>query len=178
MASSAGGTIAARRGTGAWTWSSTIVAALVVLPVALLAVSVLTPSTDVWSQQWRTRLPEQLLTTTLLLLGTVTGAVVLGTGLAWLVSAYRFPLSRAWSWMLILPLAMPGYILGFLALSTFGRTGAVQDQWRAWFGPDAWFPDVESLGGAIITFTLVLYPYVFLLARAALRCPYCCSSRC
>lgn len=158
-----------RRGTAPWTWSSAVVAVLVVVPVALIATSILSPSTEVWAQQWRTRLPEQLVNTALLLLGTVTGAVVLGAGLAWLVSAYRFPGSRAMAWMLILPLAMPGYILGFLTLATFGRTGAVQDQWRAWFGADAWFPDVESLGGAILTFTLVLYPYVFLLARAALR---------
>ncbi|MEZ5236902.1 MAG: hypothetical protein R2749_30040 [Acidimicrobiales bacterium] len=62
---------------------------------------------------------------------------------------------------------MPGYILGFLTLFT-GRTGPIQDQWAAWFGRDAWFPPVESIGGAIVTFTLVLYPYVYLLARAAL----------
>lgn len=158
-----------RRGTAPWTWSSAVVAVLVVVPVALIATSILSPSTEVWAQQWSTRLPEQLVTTALLLLGTVTGSVVLGAGLAWLVSAYRFPGSRAMAWMLILPLAVPGYILGFLTLATFGRTGAVQDQWRSWFGADAWFPDVESLGGAIVTFTLVLYPYVFLLARAALR---------
>lgn len=156
-------------GTAPWTWSSAVVAALVMAPVALLAASVLRPRTDVWSQQWRTRLPDQLVATSILLAGSVVGAAVLGAGLAWLVSAYRFPGSRVLSWMLILPLAMPSYILGFLTLSTFGRTGAVQDQWRAWFGRDAWFPDVESLGGAIVTFTLVLYPYVYLLVRAALR---------
>ena len=64
---------------------------------------------------------------------------------------------------------MPSYILGYLTIATAGRTGPIQDQWREWFGRDAWFPDVESLGGAIITFSLVLYPYVYLLARAALR---------
>ncbi len=158
-----------RNGGSAWTWTSASVAVLVVVPVALLATSILSPDTEMWAQQWRTRLPRQLLDTTLLLIGTVTCSVVLGATLAWVVSAFRFPGSRALGWLLILPLAMPSYILGFLTLSTFGRTGAVQDQWRSWFGVDAWFPDVESLGGAILTFTLVLYPYVFLLARAALR---------
>jgi iron(III) transport system permease protein len=146
-----------------------VAAVLVVLPVAMLAGSILRPSPDVWSQQWRTRLPGELRTTALLLGGVAIGTVVLGAGLAWLVSAYRFPGSTTFGWMLILPFAMPSYILGFLTLSTFGRTGPIQDTWRSWFGRDAWFPDVESLGGAIVAFTLVLYPYVYLLARAALR---------
>ena len=142
---------------------------LVVVPVAMLAASILQPTPEVWSHQWNTRLPGELVNTTLLLLGVGVGTIVLGTGLAWLVSAFRFPGVTAFGWLLILPLAMPSYILGFLTLSTFGPTGPVQDQWRAWFGPDAWFPDVESVGGAIVAFTLVLYPYVYLLARAALR---------
>jgi iron(III) transport system permease protein len=155
--------------TAPWTSAAVVVAALVVVPVALLTASVLSPSTEVWAQQWRTRLPGELVDTAVLLAGSVLGSVVLGAGLAWLVSAYDFPGRRWLSWMLVLPLAMPGYILGFLTVATFGRTGSVQDQWRAWFGRDAWFPDFESTMGAIVTFSLVLYPYVFLLARAALR---------
>lgn len=158
-----------RGGQSAWTSIAIIVAVVVATPVVMLVTSVLTPSREVWSQQWATRLPGELWTTAVLLLGVSVGTVVLGTGLAWLVSACRFPGSRHFSWMLILPLAMPSYILGFLTLSTVGRTGPVQDWWRDRFGDDAWFPRVESLPGAIITFTLVLYPYVYLLARAALR---------
>ena len=135
----------------------------------MLASSILRPSRDVWAQQWRTRLPGELVTTAILLAGVTLGTVVLGTGLAWLVSAYQFRGVRAFGWMLILPLAMPSYILGFLTLSTFGRTGPIQDTWRSWFGSQAWFPRIESLTGAIVAFTLVLYPYVYLLARAALR---------
>lgn len=145
------------------------VAIVVATPVVMLVTSVLTPSRDVWAQQWATRLPGEIRTTATLLVGVTLGTVVLGTGLAWLVSAFRFPGSRHLSWMLILPLAMPSYILGFLTLSSVGRTGPVQDWWRDRFGQDAWFPRVESLTGAIVTFTLVLYPYVYLLARAALR---------
>lgn len=149
--------------------SSVVAALLVVVPVAMLAGSILRPSREVWAQQWRTRLPGELWTTAVLLIGVAAGTIVLGAGLAWLVSAYSFPGSRTFGWMLILPFAMPSYILGFLTLSTFGRTGPIQDQWRSWFGLDAWFPDVESLGGAILAFTFVFYPYVYLLARAALR---------
>jgi iron(III) transport system permease protein len=152
-----------------WTLAALVAAVLVAVPVLMLAASILTPSGDVWAQQWRTRLPGELRNTAVLLVGVAVGTVVLGAGMAWLVSAYRFPGSKQFGWMLILPLAMPSYILGFLTLSTVGRTGPVQDWWREQFGRDAWFPDVESLGGAIITFTLVMYPYVYLLARAALR---------
>ncbi|MEJ7798959.1 MAG: iron ABC transporter permease [Ilumatobacter sp.] len=158
-----------RSGTAGWSASAIVAAILVVVPVGMLAASVLSPSRDVWAQQWRTRLPGELVTTAVLLVGVAVGSIVLGAGLAWLVSAYRFPGSRSFGWMLILPFAMPSYILGFLTLSTLGRTGPVQDAWRAAFGRDAWFPAVESLGGAIVAFTLVLYPYVYLLARAALR---------
>ena len=145
------------------------IAALVVVPVAMLAASILTPRGDVWSQQWATRLPGQIVDTALLLTGVGICSTLLGTGLAWLVTAYRFPGVRLFGWMLILPLAMPSYILGFLTLATLGPTGPVQDQWRSWFGPDAWFPDIESIWGATVAFTLVLYPYTYLLARAALR---------
>ena len=152
-----------------WSWSSVAVAALVVIPVAALASSILQPRGDVWAQQWRTRLPGELIDTALLLGGVAICSIVLGAGLAWLVSAFEFPGVKWFGWLLILPLAMPSYILGFLTLSTLGPTGPVQDQWRAWFGRTAWFPDVTSIGGAIVAFTLVLYPYVYLLTRAALR---------
>jgi iron(III) transport system permease protein len=152
-----------------WSALAIVAAAAVAIPVMLLAAGTLRPSTEVWAQQWRTRLPGQLVNTAVLLVGTATGACVLGASLAWLVSAYRFPGSRLLSGALILPLAMPGYILGFLTLSTWGRTGPIQARWLEWFGRDAPFPRVESVGGAIATFTLVLYPYVYLLARAALR---------
>jgi iron(III) transport system permease protein len=158
-----------RSGTAGWSLSSIIAALLVVVPVAMLVSSVLRPSPDVWAQQWRTRLPGELVTTATLLVGVAVGTIVLGTGLAWLVTAYQFRGVRTLGWMLILPFAMPSYILGFLTLSTFGRTGPIQDTWRSWLGRQAWFPEIESLSGAIVAFTLVLYPYVYLLARAALR---------
>lgn len=132
-------------------------------------VTILSPETDVWRQQWQTRLPGQIVDTLTLLTGVSVGALVLGAGLAWLTAAHVFPGSKAFSWLLVLPLAMPGYILGFVTQSTFGFTGPVQGWWRDTFGREAWFPPIDSMGGAIVVFTLVLYPYVFLLARAALR---------
>jgi iron(III) transport system permease protein len=158
-----------RVGRPGWISAPIVVAVLATVPVAALATSVLRPNREVWRQQWDTRLPDQLVTTLSLTVGVVTASVVLGVGLAWLVSGYRFPGRRVLSWALVLPLAMPGYILGFVTMSVFGVAGPVQVWWRDQFGRDAWIPEVRSLPGAIITLTLTLYPYVYLLARAALR---------
>ena len=152
-----------------WPAGVVLAAVLVALPVGTLAVSALHPSVDVWRQLWETRLPGQLIDTAVLMAGVAAGTLAIGTGLAWLCSAYTFPGSRALGWLLVLPLAMPGYILGFVTLSTVGEAGPIQGWWRDTFGQDAWFPPVRSLGGAIVVLTLTLYPYVYLLGRAALR---------
>ena len=94
-----------------------VIAALVVIPVGFLSISILDPNVEVWRQQWDTRLPNQLIETFVLLAGVSVGTLLLGFGLAWLVSAYRFPGSRFFGWTLIAPLAMPSYVLGFVTLS-------------------------------------------------------------
>ncbi len=152
-----------------WPVAAWLAALAVVAPVAFLSTSLLDPNTEVWAHQWNTRLPGQLYQTAVLLAGVSIGTLVIGCSLAWLTGAYRFPGSRLLGWMLVAPLAMPSYVLGFLTLSVFGFPGPIQTRWRAMFGQDAWFPDVRSLGAAIVVFTVVLYPYVYLLARAALR---------
>ncbi|HEX7095405.1 MAG TPA: iron ABC transporter permease [Acidimicrobiales bacterium] len=154
---------------GAWSGTAMLAALVVVVPIAMLTVSVLRPNTDVWRHQWETRLPDQLISTLVLVTGVAVVSLLLGTSLAWLVSAYRFPGRRLLSWALVLPLAVPGYILGFVTTSVFGVAGPIQTWWRDQFGRDAWFPEVRSMPGAILTLSLTLYPYVYLLARAALR---------
>ncbi|MEM8924576.1 MAG: iron ABC transporter permease [Actinomycetota bacterium] len=161
-------TVGDRASLHGWPIASLALAILVVIPVAFLSVSILDPNVEVWRQQWRTRLPGQLIDTAVLLVGVSIGSLVLGSGLAWLVSVYRFPGSRLFGWLLVAPLAMPSYVLGFVTLSVIGFTGPIWGWWRDTFGQDAWFPDVRSMGGAIVVFTLVLYPYVYLLGRAAL----------
>jgi iron(III) transport system permease protein len=150
-------------------WDAAVVgiAVLVVLPVALVAVSILTPSTGVWALLWRTELPSMLLTTVALLVAVVCCTLVLGTGLAWLVGRYRFPGQRWFSWLLVLPLAVPAYVLGFVYLGLLDHPGPVQSAMRGWFGDDAWFPEVRSFPMAVIVLSLASYPYVYLLARAA-----------
>ena len=152
-----------------WAAIAVSAAVLAVAPVAMLAASVLRPDTGMWRQQWRTRLPGQLVDTVVLLAGVVTVATLLGVGLAWLVAAHRFPGRRVLSWALVLPLAVPGYILGFVVTAVLGVAGPVQGWWRDRFGRDAWFPEVDSMPFAIAVLALTLYPYVYLLARAALR---------
>lgn len=152
-----------------WTLATLTTVALVVLPIVLVGLGVLTPSTEVWAQLWDTRLPGMILTTIGLLVGVALGTLVLGAGLAWLVSAYDFPGVRVFSWALVLPLAMPAYVLGFVFLAILDFPGPVQTAWRSLLGPDAWFPDVRSLPGAALVMSLTLYPYVYVLARSALR---------
>ncbi|CAN5519359.1 iron ABC transporter permease [soil metagenome] len=156
---------ASRRG---WTLVAAVLATLVVVPVGLVAVSILTPSTDVWALLWRTELPSMLWTTVALMASVVAGTLVLGAGLAWLVGHYRFPGQRWFSWLLVLPLAIPAYVLGFVYLGVLDHPGPVQTALRSGFGDGVWFPEIRSFPMAVAVLTLASYPYVYLLARAAL----------
>jgi iron(III) transport system permease protein len=144
-------------------------AGLVLLPVAMMVAEALTPDTDVWRHLWDTELPEMFRSTVALLVLVTIGTMFLGVSLAWLVSAYRFPGRSVFRVALVLPLAMPGYILGYIFMTTFSFAGPVQTQMRDWFGGDVWFPNVRSIPGAAVVLTLVLYPYVYVLMLTALR---------
>ncbi len=113
-------------------------------------------------------LGAMVVTTLLLMAGVGVGTLVVGGGLAWLVTAYRFPLRNVLVWLLVLPLAMPAYILGFVFLSTFDAAGPVQSALRTVFGDGLVLPSVRSLPGAVLVMSLSLFPYVYLMARAAL----------
>lgn len=146
-----------------WTALVVLVAAAVAAPVvALLVRAFVAGGVAVPDETGR-----MAVTTVVLLLGVAVGTAALGTGLAWVVSAYEFPFRRTLSWLLVLPLAMPAYVLGFVYLSTFDFAGPVQTGLRALFGDDFGPLPVRSIGGAILVLTLTLYPYVYLLARAA-----------
>lgn len=152
-----------------WRWLALVAAAGVLLPVVVVAGSIVTPTSDVWAHLWATRLPGAIVQTLLLLSGVAVGTLVLGAGLAWLTAAYEFPGRRLLAWLLVLPLAMPAYVLGFVFLAMLGVGGPVQGVWQAVFGAGAWFPEVRSIAGAATVMSLTLYPYVYLLARAAFR---------
>jgi iron(III) transport system permease protein len=162
--------VAPRRALNPWPVLVAGVAALVILPVAVIASKALTPSTDVWRRLWDNRLPEMLTSTVTLLVLVSFGTMLLGVSMAWLVSAYRFPGRSVFRVALVLPLAMPGYILGYVFMTTFSFAGPVQSTLRDWFDTsNVWFPNVRSLPGAAVVLSLVLYPYVYVLMLTALR---------
>ncbi len=153
-----------------WVVGAMIAAGLVVLPVAAVIWFALTPTENIWPHLMTTVLPRQLKNTAILLAGNAVGVVVLGVGAAWLVTMCRFPGRRIFEWALLLPLAMPAYITAFVYTDLLEFAGPVQRSLRAVFGwrspADYWFPEIRSLGGAIFVMSAVLYPYVYLLARA------------
>ncbi len=146
-----------------------VLAGLVILPLCVVALEILTPTRAIWAHLWATVLPAMIRNTVVLLFGVGASTFVLGTGLAWLVTAYRFPGRRWFDWMLLLPLAMPSYILAFVFIATFDYVGPVQSTLRAWFGSDVWVPNIYTGSNAVLVMSLVLYPYVYLLARTAFR---------
>jgi iron(III) transport system permease protein len=148
---------------------SMLIAFLAVLPVLVVASALLTPTREIWQHLWDTLLPLMLVNTAMLLVGVGIGTLVLGAGLAWLVTAYEFPGRSVFQWMLMLPLAVPAYIMGFVFMATFDVAGPVQGALVAWFGDAGWFPEVRSPAGAITVMTLVLYPYVYMLALVGYR---------
>jgi iron(III) transport system permease protein len=146
-----------------------IVAGLVVLPILNLLSTLLSPSFEMWQRLWETILPRMLGNTLLLLSGVGALTLIIGTGMAWLVTAYQFPLRALFERALLLPLAVPSFVMGFVYMATFDFAGPVQTTLRAWFGQSFRPPDIRSGWGAILVMSLVLYPYVYLLARAAFR---------
>lgn len=133
-----------------------------------MLVSFATPAGDVWAHLARTQLGELVVNTLVLLAGVGAGTLGLGAGLAWLVVHHRFPGRDLFEWALVLPLAMPAYVIGFAALGLLDFGGPVQARVRAALGVTG---GVDPRGGAgvAIVMCLVFYPYVYLLARAAFR---------
>ena len=147
-----------------------LVALLFIAPIAAVVFSIFGPSTGTWSHLVSTVLPEYIANTLWLLVGVALGVVFLGVGAAWLVSMCRFPGSGVFEWLLVLPLAMPAYVIAYAYTDLLQFAGPVQTALReatGWRVHEYWFPEIRSLGGAMAMFSLVLYPYVYLLARAA-----------
>lgn len=143
-----------------------IIALLASAPLIVALMSVFSNTGDVWQHMLQYILPEALINTLLLVFGVATLTAVLGVSLAWFVATCEFPGRRIFSWALLLPLAMPGYVLGFALAALFEYTGPVQGAWRELFSSMP-FPDIGSAGASILTLSLVLYPYVYLITRQA-----------
>ena len=126
-------------------------------------------SAQVLSELVQTVLPDYLLTSLLLCAGVAVGVTVLGLSAAAAVTLFRFPGHRFFEWALLLPMAMPAYVVAYAYTDFFQFSGPLQNFIRAtWSLEGRVFPEIRSLGGAIFVFSLTLYPYVYLLARTAL----------
>lgn len=150
-------------------WIPLLITLVILLPIIILAIEILIPDVELWERLWNTILPRVIANTLILVIGVGIATFLIGTAFAWLVTAYEFPGRRFFDHALLLPLAIPGFIMGFTFVSIFEYAGPVQTQLRAWFGSSSWFPSISSPGGLILVLTLVLYPYVYILARAAFR---------
>jgi iron(III) transport system permease protein len=142
------------------------VALLVLLPLSVLLFSWHDVDRQIWTHLWQTQLPRLLGNTLVLVLGVGVGVTLLGVSLAWLTSLCEFPGRRWLDWALMLPFAIPAYVLAFVFVGLLDFAGPLQTQLREWFGNDVRFR-VRSTGGVIIVLVLVFYPYVYLLARNA-----------
>ncbi len=146
---------------------ASLVALVVAAPLVALAAAFADPRGEVWAHLAATILGEALRNTATLVLLVGLASTLLGVSLAWLVATRRFPGRQVFDWALLLPLAAPAYVVGFVFVALFEYAGPVQAQLRAWWGPGAQLPEVRSLWGAALAMSLVLYPYVYLLARTA-----------
>ena len=154
--------------------SAIAVAAFTAAPILAVAFLSLAPGMQTWSHLASTVLPGYVGNTLALMGGVAVGVILLGVPSAWFVTMFRFPGSRLFDWALVLPLAMPAYVIAYAYTDLLQFSGPLQGALRSLSGRQAgehWFPEVRSLGGAIAMFSLVLYPYVYLLARAAFVAP-------
>ncbi|HEX7116109.1 MAG TPA: iron ABC transporter permease [Steroidobacter sp.] len=137
------------------------------VPVIVVATAVLTPEVQVWRHLVRYVLPHVLTNTIQLVVGVALLGGLIGTALAWLTALCEFPGRRFFDWALLLPLAIPAYVLAFVAVGFLDYAGPLQSWLREAFGSSDWFPPIRSAGGVIVVLSLALYPYVYLLARSA-----------
>lgn len=162
----------ARRGLPrSWmSWLGVMAGSLLLLPIGAILFHLFLPDQGTWAHLVDTVLADYLMNSLWLLLGVGTAVPLIGTGTAWLVTLCRFPGRGLLAVTLILPLALPGYVIAYAYSDALTTAGPVQSWMRAFFGwqvGDYWFPSIQSVGGAALLLSLVLYPYCYLMARTA-----------
>lgn len=159
-------------GAGPW-WAGTVcfVALIVALPVVSIIWLAIAPAENIWPHLVATSLPRYLKNTVVLMAGVGTAVFLTGVVTAYLVGSYEFPFRKQLEVLLLLPLAIPAYVIAYLYTDLLEFAGPVQAALRTVFGwelaRDYWFPNIRSLGGAVLMMGLVLYPYVYLMARSS-----------
>jgi len=156
-----------------WSIGAVLIALIVLSPIMSVIWIAFTPSENIWPHLISTTLPRYLRTTLVAMFSVGLLAASFGTGTAWLIARYKFPLSRWLEWLLLLPLAIPAYVGAYALVDFLEYAGPVQTLLRQIFGwstaRDYWFPEIRSLTAAVIVLAAALYPYVYLLARTAFR---------
>ena len=152
-------------------WRPSIVGTALILsvPILTIAFSVFEPPGENWQHLKDTVLPEYLGNSLLLTFGVGSGTLLIGVSTAWLTAMCRFPGKNLFVWLLLLPMAMPAYIVAYTYTGMFDFAGPVQTtirDWTGWRYQEYYFPQIRSMGGAIAMLSLVLYPYVYLLGRS------------
>jgi iron(III) transport system permease protein len=153
-----------------WGGSVLLVALLLAIPVMVVLGYLFEPAAEVWRHLAETVLRDYVINSLLLMVGVAIGVLLLGVSTAWLTSMCQFPGRALFEWSLLLPMAIPAYIIAYTYTGLFDFAGPLQTALRDWTGwgyGDYWFPEIRSLEGAALMLSLVLYPYVYLLARAA-----------
>ncbi len=158
-------------GTGWGTLVALILATVIAGPiVAVFSQALTTSGGELWAHLASTVLPDYVFNTLALLVLVAAMTLVTGVACAWAVTMHEFRGRAVLQWALLLPLAMPAYVLAYTYTDFFQFTGPLQTWMRAAFGwrkADYWFPEIHSLGGAAFVLSAVLYPYVYVLARSA-----------
>ncbi|MEL0233408.1 MAG: iron ABC transporter permease, partial [Alphaproteobacteria bacterium] len=156
-----------------WSASAVLVCCLILGPIAALVMTALGDSGGLWSHLVSTVLPRYVSNTLLLMAGVGVLAICFGVSTAWVVTRYEFPGRRLFEWMLLLPAAIPAYIIAYTYTDFLEYAGPVQSMLRDMFGwrrpADYWFPEIRSLGGAMLVMASVLYPYIYMVTRIAFR---------
>jgi len=140
------------------------------IPVIVICGSLFFPAKEIWTHLFNTVLIDYVSNSFTLLIGVGFLSLILGIIPAWLITMYKFPMSRYLEWAVLLPMSMPAYIVAYSYTGAFDASGPVQEMIRGltgWEYHDYWFPEVRSLGGATAMLSFVLYPYIYLLTRAS-----------
>ena len=152
-----------------WRPSIVVTALILSLPILTIAFSVFEPPGENWQHLKDTVLPEYLGNSMLLTFGVGSVTLLIGVSTAWLTAMCRFPGKNLFVWLLLLPMAMPAYIVAYTYTGMLDFAGPVQTiirDWTGWRYQDYYFPQIRSMAGAITMLSLVLYPYVYLLGRS------------
>ena len=139
-------------------------------PIGLVFVSVFFPQIEIWQHLYSTVLTDYIVNSLALAFGVGVLVIIIGTSLAWCIARYEFIGRKQLQWLILLPMAMPAYIIAYTYTGLLDFAGPLQTLLRETFGwqyGDYYFPDIRTLSGAIIMLSLVLYPYVYMLAKTA-----------